>query len=50
MNWLVYLGGGIMWWGFWNSFNKLDDRTLDWYVISISEIAVWVWICWRVIR
>lgn len=58
MNWLVYLGGGILWLQlfiginaayFFVFFNKglKFKMSLHWL---IAPLLVWVWICWRFIR
>lgn len=65
MNWLIYIGGGLVFWIF--STSKLKGL-VDYYsiekglkekcgisiflalVITLSPIMVWIWICWKFIR
>lgn len=64
MNWLIYIGGGVVILYLWalflekcdpdgNTLFKTEKGTLDLLVmllIVISPIAIWIWICWRFIR
>ena len=55
MNWLMYIGGGLIWVAFWGDTLEIDNRhnidgTQAWdVVVTICSIASWVWICWRLI-
>ena len=55
MNWLIYIGGGIVFFGlgicFMKGLVKTDPE--GWFqllFITIPPILIWVWICWRFIR
>ena len=50
MNWLMYIGGGVLWFAIWNGLNKVDKKEPEWYFLQLSAMAVWIWICWRFIR
>ena len=59
MNWLMWIGGGILW-GlilFVIPASLLDtvaERTRGYEILkwiwSLSASWVWIWICWRFIR
>lgn len=57
MNWLMYIGGGFIWFSFWfllvwwllakNSY--IDSKKFD-VCLTVSVALSWIWICWRFIR
>jgi len=57
MNWLMYLGGGVMWFIFnlvlgavmINYDDKKYEAQIRW-IYLISSLLVWIWICWRFIK
>ena len=60
MNWLVYIGGGIIFLTFYFYINcfliriifikqKVNKITWD-LKYFIAPLMVWIWICWKFIR
>jgi len=50
MNWLFYIGGGFLWFGFWVGFvDALVDNNIGKVLHLIASIMVWIWLCWKLI-
>ncbi len=49
MNWLMYIGGGFLWWSLWVSIIKDIDTTFGFIIHLLAIMGTWVWICWRFI-
>ncbi len=56
MNWLIYIGGGLLFNeiinGVIQKLRRENDRPWNKYydnMIDITTLAVWIWICWRFI-
>ncbi len=57
MNWLVYIGGGIVFLSVFARIMKVryttESKQLAGFValvFIISVILTWIWICWKFIR
>lgn len=59
MNWFIYIGGGILFIGFWYGLLSAGDMvsTNSAVVVQlaktlrvISLTMIWVWLCWKFIR
>lgn len=59
MNWLLYLGGGWLWfilvYGIYNSFITINKGNKEVEGIArlisiISILFVWIWLCWRFVK
>jgi len=57
MNWLMYIGGGIIFYvwvfGILNTVIKIEGKKLSsmWqYTLGFATLSVWIWVCWRFIK
>ena len=48
MNWLLYIGGGWLWFAMWNGLTDKCSTKLIKDISNIMAVVVWIWICWRV--
>ena len=51
MNWLMYIGGGILWILCWQTMVEKKNDAPSWTALIItimSALMVWIWICGRI--
>jgi hypothetical protein len=52
MNWLIYIGGWMLGWFFFNSYIKLQEGNSD-YATAFKLVTwtlIWMWVCWKFIH
>lgn len=52
MNWLMYIGGGIIWYcfgAFVLGYLGIGDKIAV-NILLTCFLAIWIWICWKFIK
>ena len=51
MNWLLCISGWILGMFFLNEIIEVKDYPSDdkFYILALSWLAVWIWVCWKFI-
>ncbi len=50
MNWLIYIGGGVLWFTVWSVFINETSLKIKHKISFIANVMItWIWICWRFI-
>jgi len=46
MNWLLYIGGGLLFYTLTRSIFKASNTGAE-VVVTLSILSVWIWLMWR---
>ena len=62
MNWLMYIGGGLLWIITWHGFmfnilnvtygrdENINGKCENVAQVFFASLFAWIWLCWRFIR